>query len=217
MCEYTVKSLLVGYRFRSRAPTTTASRPPSPFCTTIKPASPLDCCAAGTSSAPIHYFVAVQFSFRVLFTSKALLWPLAASPQPLARCVNHLFSDTSVTTLVRPRSYLDSHRCGSLLCSFALPGTPTRSRELSVFQHPPWVSCLTPEPWPTYFAYFTQLDQSTLSSCHPLPFSTRRRKPFPARSTARPKKFRDGSPFTKARITPTVTGDDSGAAEIDVP
>ena len=82
----------------------------SPLCTTIKPASPLSlsrllCCPH--LQRPSR-FVAVQS-----YPSVSL------SPQPRARCANHLFSETSVTTLVRLRSYLDPHRCGGLLCLFA--------------------------------------------------------------------------------------------------
>jgi hypothetical protein len=81
-----------------------------------------------------------------------------------------------------------------------------------VFQHPPRVSCLThphpssPRPHPT-LTHFTQLDQSTLSSCHPLPFSIGRRNRGPNGT-------RDCSPFFWARITPTATEDDSAAAEL---
>jgi len=57
----------------------------------------------------------------------APLSPPAAAPKPRARFANHLFSDTSVTTWVRPGSYLDPHPCSGLSCSFAHPSIPPSS------------------------------------------------------------------------------------------
>ena len=85
--------------------------------------------------AALHNYIPAAGTLSVSFilspcnlTLASLLPPLsppAVLPQPRARCANHLFSETSFTTLVRLRSYLDLYRCGSLLCSFAhFPITP---------------------------------------------------------------------------------------------
>ena len=93
---------------------------PSPLCTTIKLASPspsLDSCAAGTLSVPFILSPCNPLSRPC--PPRAPLSPPAAPPQPLTGCANHLFSDTSITTLVRLRSYTDLYRCSGLSCLFA--------------------------------------------------------------------------------------------------
>ena len=87
--------------------------------------SPLQLLRFWYAQHPIH-FIAMQSYCRVPPQ-------LAAAPQPLTWCANHLFSDTSNTILARPRSYLNPYRYDSLLCPFAPPSiTPSLSAGLAL-------------------------------------------------------------------------------------
>jgi hypothetical protein len=71
-------------------------------------------------AVPVFPFTLSQcnFPFASFSPQRPCFRRLLRSPQHFARCANHLFSDTSGTTLVRPRSYLNPHHGGGFLCSF---------------------------------------------------------------------------------------------------
>ena len=111
-------------RGRRAAPTPIRNGFSSRLDTTIKLMSPLPLSTVAlpalSASRPFHR--------RAIFPSYpcrpqgAPLLPLTAPPQPLIGWANYLFSDTSITTLVRVRSYPDLYRCGGLLYLSSLSG-----------------------------------------------------------------------------------------------